>query len=205
VVSGERGRFIVLEGIDGSGKTEQTACLAAWLRERGLRVVETREPTDGAWGRRYRAWARGELEATRDEVLGFFVEDRREHVRELIEPALAAGEFVVCDRYVHSTRAYQAADGIDPERLRVLLAEFPTPDLVLWLRLPVQVALARLGTRELERYEDEAFLRRVDAEYARFGLSEVDADAGIAAVSERVCARVGEILPGGEDGGPQGG
>ena len=171
------GRFIVLEGIDGSGKTEQTRRLAAWLRAQGHRVVSTREPTDGAFGRRYRAWARGELEASADEVLGFFLEDRREHLKTVIRPALARGEFVVCDRYVASTLAYQAAQGLDRERLRALFAtpEFPVPDLVIWLRVPVALALQRMGDTATERFERADFLARVDAEYARLGLEPLDA------------------------------
>ncbi|MCP4251254.1 MAG: dTMP kinase, partial [bacterium] len=101
--SGEpRGRFIVLEGIDGSGKTEQSRRLASWLRRGGHEVVETREPSDTEWGRRYRAWARGEHEASPETVLRYFIEDRREHVAGLIRPAVAAGKIVVCDRYVAS-------------------------------------------------------------------------------------------------------
>lgn len=172
-----RGRFIVLEGIDGSGTTTQSKLLADWLRSRGARVVETREPTDGEWGRRYRRWARGALEAEPEEVLRFFVLDRREHVDGLILPSLEAGRIVVCDRYVASTRAYQAAHGVDREALaaRLEAEAFPEPDLVLWLRLPVAVALDRIGARVAERYEERGFLERVDAEYARLGLTEVDA------------------------------
>ncbi len=172
-----RGLFIVFEGIDGSGKTEQARRLAAWLRERGRRTVETSEPTDGEWGRRYRAWARGESEASADEVLTFFVEDRREHVAKLIRPALAEGAVVVCDRYVASTLAYQAAQGLDREMLGARMAEggFPEPDLVLWLRLPVSQALERLGGDAIERFERRDFLERVDREYQVLGLLEVPA------------------------------
>ena len=96
--SGEsRGRFIVLEGIDGSGKSEQSRRLAAWLRRRGHEVVETREPSDTEWGRRYRAWARGEHEASPETVLRYFIEDRREHVAVLIQPAVEAGKIFRTD------------------------------------------------------------------------------------------------------------
>ena len=181
-----RGRFLVLEGIDGSGKTEQTRRLAAWLERLGHRVVSTREPTDGPFGRRYRAWARAEFEATPDEVLELFLEDRREHLRLVVLPALERFEIVVCDRYKDSTLAYQAAQGLDRERLRALFdtPEFPVPDLVLWLRLPVTTALARMGAQATERFERAEFLARVDAEYARLGLEEVDA-AGTADDVER--------------------
>ena len=194
----ERGLFIVLEGIDGSGKTEQSRRLAEWLRERGRRTVETREPTDGEWGRRYRAWARGETGASPDEVLRFFVEDRREHVAQLIRPALAGGAVVVCDRYVASTLAYQAAQGLDRELLRERLAEtgFPEPDLVLWLRLPVAQALERLGAAATERFEQRDFLERVDREYQALGLLEVPASGTVEEVAAELQARVTSVLNG---------
>ena len=181
-------RFVVLEGIDGSGKTEQARRLAEWLRGRGRTVVETSEPTDGVWGRRYRAWARGESEAGPGEVLEFFVEDRREHVAELIRPALERGDDVVCDRYVASTLAYQAAHGLAREALQATLdaAGFPEPDLVIWLRLPLDVALERIGSRATERYEKRGFLERVDAEYERLGLKPTDATGTPEEVAVRV-------------------
>jgi dTMP kinase len=190
------GTFIVLEGIDGSGKTEQTRRLASWLRARGEDVVETCEPTESEWGRRYRAWARNELEAEPVEVLGFFLEDRRQHVSELIRPALEAGRCVVCDRYAASTLAYQAAQGIPAELLRKRLEQedFPEPDLTLWLRLPVAQALARLERASGERFEHAAFLERVDAAYARLGLEMLDGSGSIHEVARAIQERVRALL-----------
>jgi len=202
--SGEsRGRFIVLEGIDGSGKTEQSRRLASWLSRRGHEVVETREPSDTKWGRLYRAWARGEHEASPETVLRYFMEDRREHVAGLIRPAVAAGKVVVCDRYVASTLAYQAAQGIDRQQLRTQLdAEgLPEPDLQLWLRLPAEEALRRLGEDAVERFERRSFLEGVDAEYARLGLEEIDAAGDPESVARRICARVAILLA--EPAGPR--
>jgi dTMP kinase len=191
-----RGLFVVFEGIDGSGKTEQTERLAAWLRARGKTVVETREPTDGEWGRRYRAWARQELEAEPEEVLRFFLEDRREHVERVIRPALERGENVVCDRYVASTLAYQAAQGLDRElvRERIAAEAFPEPDLAIWLRLPVPVALERLGASATERFERAEFLSRVDAEYEQLGLEPLDASPPPDIVGAGVRQRVRRTL-----------
>ena len=190
------GLFVVLEGIDGAGKSEQVRQLAAWLRKQGRQVVATYEPTDGVWGARYRAWARGETSAEPEEVLRFFVEDRREHVSNLIRPALEAGDVVVCDRYAASTLAYQAAQGIDREQLaeRMRTEDFLEPDLVLWLRLPVDQALARLGSAPRERFERVAFLERVDAEYARLGLLEIDASGSPESVAQALQERVSELL-----------
>jgi len=191
-----RGWFIVLEGIDGSGKSEQVHRLARWLRSERHTVVSTREPTDGEWGRTYRAWARGEFEASPDEVLRWFAEDRREHVTQVIAPALERGDVIVCDRYRDSTRAYQAAQGIDRARLAELFAadEFPAPDLVLWLRVPVATALARLGPRAAERFERSDFLGRVDAEYERLGLVPIDGSGAPDAVELELRARVQRLL-----------
>ena len=196
----KHGGFIVLEGIDGAGKTTQCASLAEWLGGRGRDVVRTSEPTDGPWGRRYRDWASGSFEASAEEVLGFFVEDRREHVRDVIRPALEAGSWVVCDRYVASTRAYQAAAGLDRALLDRALDEpgTPRPDLTLWLRLEVDRGLARLAGEARERFERAEFLARVDAEYARMGLVEVDAGAAIPDVQRELRRRVSEHFALGE-------
>jgi dTMP kinase len=186
----------VLEGIDGSGKSEQARRLAAWLESKRHRVVSTREPSDGPWGKTYRAWARGEFEAAPDEVLGWFVADRREHVDKVIRPALARGDVVVCDRYRDSTRAYQAAQGIDRARLREMFTggDLPEPDLVIWLRVPVAVALARMGHSASERFERADFLHRVDAEYERLGLVALDGSGSADEVELAVRARVERVL-----------
>ena len=191
-----RGRFIVLEGIDGSGKSEQARRLAAWLEAERHSVVSTREPTDGEWGRKYRRWARGDFEASPEEVLAWFLADRREHVVSVIRPALARGDVVVCDRYRDSTRAYQAAQGIDRARLREMFtgAEFPEPDLVLWLRVPVATALARMGKSAEERFERADFLSSVDAEYERLGLTAIDGSGSADEVERAVRARVERVL-----------
>lgn len=200
VASGDppRGLFVVLEGIDGAGKSEQARRLAAWLRARDKHVVETREPTSGEWGQRYRAWARGESQAEPEEVLHFFSEDRREHVAQVIRPALERGAVVVCDRYVASTLAYQAAQGLGRERVRKRMDAgcFPEPDLVLWLRVPIELALARMGAQATERFERETFLESVDAQYQALGLTALDGVGSQDQVARRVCERVAGLLGG---------
>ena len=143
----QAGLFIVLEGIDGTGKSTQAHLLADWFRAQGREVVASREPTDGPWGRQIRATAAtGRLAP--EEELELFLKDRREHVEQLIAPALAAGKVVILDRYYFSTMAYQGSRGFDPAEIRARNEAFaPRPDLLLILDLDVDRALERIGAR----------------------------------------------------------
>jgi dTMP kinase len=156
------GLFIVLEGIDGTGKSTQTRRLAEWFTRHGREVVTSREPTDGPWGRKLReSAATGRLPAT--EELELFLRDRQQHVEELIRPALAAGKVVILDRYYFSTMAYQGARGFDPAEIRRRNEAFaPRPDLLLLLDLDVDTALSRIGTRgdTANAFEQHAALSR---------------------------------------------
>jgi dTMP kinase len=191
------GTLIAFEGIDGSGKSTQVALLARALRERGLEVVETREPTDGPFGRRIREMAASGRHPDPDEELRWFVEDRREHVDGLIRPALAARKVVVTDRYTLSTVAYQGARGHDPQRL---LAEselaFPLPDLALVLELAPREGVARTRARPGHAepvFENEAHLERVAAILAsveRPYVARIDARGS----PQEVHARVLEVV-----------
>jgi dTMP kinase len=151
-VKARRGFLIALEGVDGSGKTTQARLLAAALEERGLEVVLTREPTTGPLGQQLRQYFQGpERYLTPKEELNLFMADRRDHVEQVIKPALAAGKLVITDRYYYSTVAYQGALGLDPARILAqneVLA--PRPDLVFILALPTSEALARLASKRGE-------------------------------------------------------
>ena len=141
---------------------------------------------------------RGELEATPEEVLEFFVEDRREHVAQLIRPELARGAWIVSDRYYYSTLAYQAAHGVKRATLerRIDLDALPPPDLALWLRLPIELALERAGSDAVEPYEKTAFLAMVEAEYARLGLAEIDASGTPEQVEGVIREHVARLIAG---------
>jgi dTMP kinase len=162
-----RGRLIALEGLDGCGKSTQLAPLATALRAAGHDVVTTREPSDGAHGRRIRAMARSGSLLPPQEELRWFVADRREHVAEVIEPGLAAGRVVVTDRYYLSSVAYQGARGLDWRRILAdSEAEFPVPDLALLFEIDPAEGLARVRARggALEGvFERAEFLAAVDA------------------------------------------
>ena len=140
----KRGLLIAFEGIDGTGKSTQLPLLADWLRGQGCAVVETREPTDGPYGREIRALYRDRSRVSRERELELFVLDRRQHVTECILPALEQGRIVLTDRYYFSTAAYQGAGGSDPAAIFAANAFAPEPDLVLLLTLPVAAGVARI-------------------------------------------------------------
>lgn len=170
-----RGRFFVLDGIDGCGKSTQAGLLAHALRQHTSRAVHhLREPGSTRLGEALRALLleRGGSMSARVETL-LFAAARSQMLDELVEPALTRGEHVVCERFHASTFAYQAvAGGLGEERVLRLLREFagsPAPDCLLWLDLPLELALARRGANR-DRIEDKGseFQRAVAAGYARY-------------------------------------
>jgi dTMP kinase len=196
------GRLLVFEGLDGCGKSTQIERLARALREAGGDVLLTCEPTDGAWGRRLREMARGGEPVATEEELRWFVEDRREHVAQILAPALEAGRIVLTDRYYLSSVAYQGARGLDWRRiLEASEAEFPRPDLVLLLEIEPETGLARVRARgdALETvFERRDFLERVAEIFRAVERAYIErVPAGgtpeqvHAAVRARVAARLG--------------
>lgn len=151
--------FITIEGIDGSGKSTQAKRLAARLKHKGERVTETYEPGDWSQGGALRTLLlNGQLRHPMTEVM-LFMADRCEHVARVIKPALDKGEFVICDRYNDSTRAYQCwGRGLEKNMLEHLITwcHLPEPELTVWLDLPVLKARKRISVRsENDRIEDE--------------------------------------------------
>ncbi len=142
-----QGLFIVIEGIDGTGKSTQVKRLGEWFTAQGREVVLSREPTNQPWGKKLRESAATGRLSPQDE-LDYFLKDRRQHVEELILPSLAAGKVVILDRYYFSTMAYQGIRGFDPAEIRRKNEEFaPPPDRLIILDLDVDSALERIGAR----------------------------------------------------------
>jgi dTMP kinase len=181
-----RGRFITVEGPDGSGKTTAARHLAERLRTRGLETILTGEPGGTALGEEVRRLllhlrdVSDALDPRADALL--FAAARAQHTAEVIRPALERGAWVVCARYVDSSLAYQGGGyGIDLDELRRLQA-FATygirPDLTILLDVPVDVGLERTRRRaEWNRFEDTeevAFFERVRATYLELARLEPD-------------------------------
>jgi len=158
--------LINLEGIDGCGKSTQCKLLMEKFQKENENVVILKEPTDGKYGQKLWEMLKGQREATTEEILDLFVKDRREHVDEKIKPALDNGKIVLMDRYYYSTIAYQAAAGIDVERIRKDNEFAPKPDIVLIFDLPVDLAMERVrGHSVADAFEKEEHLEKVRKAY----------------------------------------
>jgi len=164
------GRFITFEGIDGAGKSTHLDAAARWWRERGATVRCTREPGGTVLAERLRELMLSlPMDAVCETLLVFAA--RRDHLATVIEPALAAGDVVLCDRFTDATFAYQGGGrGVDPDALAALerwVQQGRQPDLTLWFDLPPDEAARRRGAREADRIEreDAAFFERVRAGY----------------------------------------
>ncbi len=169
-----RGKFITVEGVEGVGKSTNMAFIAGFLRERGMDVVETREPGGTPTGEAIRELL---LDARRTDIhtdteLLLMFAARAQHLAELIRPALERGQWVLCDRFTDATYAYQGGGrGVPAARIAVLedwVQGELRPDLTILLDLPVGDGLRRAaGRSEPDRFEQEqqAFFERVRAAY----------------------------------------
>jgi len=155
-----KGKFITFEGIDGAGKSSHVEWLAEWLRTQGKIVHVTREPGGTELGEKLRTLLLNDPMHLETETLLMFAA-RREHLARLIEPALARGEWVVCDRFSDATYAYQGGGrGLDRSKFLALehwVHEHVQPDLTLLFDLPLDVARERIAraSRVLDRFEQE--------------------------------------------------
>jgi dTMP kinase len=166
------GCFVSFEGIDGAGKSTHIAAVADWLRARGAVVAQTREPGGTPLAEAIRALVLHQpMDALTESLLVFAA--RRDHLLRCIEPALARGEVVLCDRFTDATFAYQGGGrGFDLgvlAQLEAWVQQGRQPDLTFWFDLPPAVAAARrAAARTPDRFEaeDTAFFERVRAGYA---------------------------------------
>ena len=158
--------LIDLEGIDGCGKSTQCKLLKEKLERIGKNVIILKEPTNEPHGQKLWDVLHGKRKATNEEILEFFILDRKQHVEEKIQPALYQGTVVIMDRYYYSSMAYQVAGGLDVDYIRNKHDFAPTPDIVLIFDLPVSTALERVrGHSEADEFEKEEHLEKVREAY----------------------------------------
>lgn len=202
-------RFITVEGVEGAGKTSCLDLLERRIRERGHQVLVTREPGGTPMGEDLRQLLLGHRHdgmADDTELLLMFAA-RAEHLHAKIEPALAAGSWVLCDRFTDATYAYQGyGRGIDLQRIATLetwVQGERRPDLTLLLDLPVEVGLERAGRRSTpDRFERQAlaFFDRVRQGYLGLAAASpgrfrvIDAGQPLDKVSRQVTAAIDAFL-----------
>jgi dTMP kinase len=213
-----RGQFITLEGLDGSGKTTQIKRLASWMDKRGIQTVVTRQPGGTATGDRIRALLldSGSTPLAPMTEMALMFADRAQAIAEIIEPALAAGRVVLCDRFTDSTEAYQGGGRqLGSERvleLHRLVCGDLQPDLTLLLLPALDASLARARRRnekhaartgqDENRFEQEQgeFFRRVWEKYGEIARREpdrvvlIEGNLSIDEVHEQIVEAVSERL-----------
>lgn len=205
----KRGLFIVIEGIDGAGKTTQAELLRAHLEAKGRRVVRTAEPTSFPSGVELRAALGGKIKKTECEMATMFVLDRiahNTHPTEGIEVILNNGYDIICDRYYYSTLAYQGQSTSYEwvKAMNLSCPEIRKPDICIYLDLTPTQSLERItkGRDSVEIYENEETLSRVRNAFFKvfedIGDSEniaiIDAYRTVEEISSDICEKIDSVI-----------
>ena len=192
----KRGFLIVIEGIDGAGKTTHARKLVRWLRKNGIRTRYTFEPTRGAIGRILEKMASKRKVDVRVEAL-LFAADRIDHLNKIIKPLLEKGFIIISDRYVHSSIAYQSITVGDQGWVEELNKFAENPDLVILLDVDPETGLKRIK-RKRARFERIEILKKVREKYLelaeREGFKVINANRGVEEVFEDVKSSVEKFL-----------
>lgn len=186
------GRFLVLEGPDGAGTTKHSVLLEQRLKNEGYMVLGTFEPTDGPLGSAIRLDLLNHVSLPPLELQKRFCADRAWHLKNVIEPALARGATVICDRYLHSTIAYGLALGVPRRELDMMNKSFIRPDRTLFLLPPFVVLQERMDRRDRkDALEKTELQRRVYEAYCTLASEDptivsIDTSGELEEVAERV-------------------
>lgn len=164
----EQGKLIIIEGIDGCGKSTHAKLLTDFLLKQGKKVLHTKEPSYGQLGLLLREYLKKNTPSVADALL--FTADRAEHIAFEIKPALDSGKIVVCERYMYSTIAYQAAQGLSIEWLKELNSFAVKPDVIILLDLEPEISAKRISTNE--KFENVEFLKKVRENYLKLAVEE---------------------------------
>jgi dTMP kinase len=163
------GKFIVFEGIDGSGKSTLTKNLFLLYHQKKIPIILFREPTSYATGIRLREFLQNKIQLDSKDELNLFIEDRKESVSKNIRPHLNNNYNILLDRYYYSTAAYQANEFRSPHSILTLnlKEDFPVPDFLFYLEIDPEVSLTRLQANrgELERFEKLDKLKSIQFNY----------------------------------------
>jgi dTMP kinase len=164
-----RGKFLVIEGLDGSGKSTQVKLLFHHLKKQGFKIVLTHEPTYERLGKMLREYYLKKVDLPRVDAL-LFAADRGENVETNILPSLNQGKIIISDRYYHSSIAYQSAQGLELKWLLELNKYFPRPDLTVIVDTLPKTCVKRVEKAKPTKvkFENVNFLEKVRKNYLKF-------------------------------------
>ena len=201
--------FIVVDGIDGSGKSEIVKMLHNYLfsKNKRYRILTTREPTHGRYGNKIREMLRLEKDpkGSREKISELFVKDRQEHLKNTIEPFLGKScsneaNIVICDRYYYSTIAFQGAQGLDMKMLIGKNKNFRKPDIAFVLDANPSIALKRIADREKEKFEQLEFMEKIRENFLKLpkllkdNIKIIDSNKSLNEVFKDVKEKIDELL-----------
>ena len=193
----KKGVFIVIEGLDGSGKTTQSKILANKLSE-NHKVLCTAEPSHGKVGTFIRNECLYEEKRLPTEVEALlFAADRVEHLQTELAPALSEGKIVICDRYIYSSLAYQGSAGLSLDWIKTINARALEPDFALYIDVPPERVLERLQRKKsvMETLETQRKVREIYLKYVEKGeLIRIDGDKNKDAVAQELFFKVLSML-----------
>jgi len=193
----KKGVFIVIEGLDGSGKTTQATLLAIKLSE-NHKVLCTAEPSHGKIGTFIRndcLYEERRLPTEAEALL--FAADRIEHMKNELAPALSEGKIVICDRYIYSSLAYQGGAGLSLDWIKTINARALEPDFALYIDVPPERVLGRLKRKRsvMETLETQKKVREIYLKYVEKGeLIIIDGNRSKEIVAEELCSKVLNLL-----------
>jgi dTMP kinase len=193
----KKGIFIVIEGLDGSGKTTQAKILAKKLSE-NHKVLCTAEPSQGKTGNFIRndcLYEEKRLPTEAEALL--FAADRIEHMQTELAPALSEGKIVICDRYIYSSLAYQGSAGLSLDWIKTINAHALEPDFALFIDVPPERVLERLQRKKsvMETLETQKKVREIYLKYVEKGeLIIIDGNRSKDIVAEELCSKVLSLL-----------
>jgi len=199
--------FIVIDGLDGSGKSELIKNLHNYLlsKSKNYRILTTREPSDGTYGREIRKILEEEKDPiiNAEKLLELFTKDREDHLKNVILPFLEKTNedtIVLCDRYYHSNIAFQNTQGLEFERIIDKNKDFRKPDITFILDLKPEIALERIKHREKEKFEQLEFMKKLRNNFLKLpkllneNIKIVDASKNAEEVLEVVKKEVDKLL-----------
>ena len=192
--------FIVLDGMDGSGKSEMIKLLHNYIfsKSKSYSILTTREPTSGRYGKEIRQILASDKDPKEnaEKLLELFIRDRQEHVNDSIIPFLKKSNgdvnIVLCDRYYYSTIAFQAVQGLDMKMLIEKNKKFLKPDVAFIMDLKPEIALERIKRREKEKFENIDFMRNLRGKFLQLpkilkdNIKIIDASKGVPEVFEDI-------------------